>query len=129
LRVLVSFDDTHRSYRTVIARALSEVRPHLEVRQASLDELDAQLRFFEPHVVVCSLPNGKPSPRRPASVATTATTKAGAWIMAPIDTSQPAEVCLDGEHWKTDGPPLSELLKVIDETEARLQEGSLEEGC
>lgn len=130
MKVLVSFDDSHRSYRTVIARALRELRPHLEIRQAPLDELDAQLCGFEPHVVVCSLPNGKLSPApRLSSVATVASVDAGAWIMAPIDTSQPAEVCLDGEYWRTEGPPLSELLEVIDEAETRLHEGRLMADC
>jgi hypothetical protein len=40
-----------------------------------------------------------------------------------------AEVCLDGDRWKPDVPPLVELLEVIDATEERLREGSLSEAC
>src|ERR671920_29262 len=38
-----------------------------------------------------------------------------------------AEICLEGKRWRTDGPPLSELLAVIDETQQRLREGGLSE--
>jgi hypothetical protein len=127
LRVLVSFDDSHRSYRELIARALRKLRPHLEVRHAPLDDLDAQLRFFEPHVVVCSLPNSAVT--GPDPIASARSASRGAWVTAPVDTSRPAEICLDGEVWNTDGPPLSEVLEIIDETEARLHEGRLVGRC
>jgi hypothetical protein len=131
LRILVSFEDTHRSYRILIACALSKLRPHLEVRHAPLDDLDAQLRFFEPHVVVCSLPNSaaKGEANGADPIASARSASRGAWVAAPIDTSRPAEICLDGEVWNTDGPPLSEVLDIIDETEARLHEGRLVGGC
>jgi hypothetical protein len=132
LRVLVSFDDTHRSYRILIARALRKLRPHLEVRHAPLDDFDAQLRFFEPHVVVCSLPKGAAEGEANGAedpIASAWGASRGAWVMAPVDTSRPAEICLDGEVWNTDGPYLSEVLEIIDETEARLNEGRLVGGC
>jgi hypothetical protein len=132
LRVLVSFDDTHRSYRILIARALRKLRPHLEVRHAPLDDFDAQLRFFEPHVVVCSLPNSAAEGEANGAedpIASARSASRGAWVMAPIDTSRSAEICLDGEVWNTDGPYLSEVLEIIDEAEARLHEGRLVGGC
>ena len=131
MRVLVSFDDSHRSYSELIARALRKVRPQHQVRHAPLDDLDAQLRSFEPHVVVCSLPHsaaeGEANGADPVARARSASR--GAWVTAPVDTSRPAEICLDGEVWSTDGPPLSEVLEIIDETEARLHEGHLVGGC
>jgi hypothetical protein len=136
LRVLVSFEDTHSSYRILIACALRKLRPHLEVRHAPLDDLDAQLRFFEPHVVVCSLPNSEATGAAKGEangaedpIASARSASRGAWVAAPIDTSRPAEICLDGEVWNTHGPPLSEVLEIIDETEARLSEGRLVGGC
>ena len=131
MRVLVSFDGTHRSYRELIARALRKVRPHLEVRHAPLDDLDAQLLSFEPHVVVCSLPHsaakGEAKGADPDARAQSASR--GAWVTAPVDTSRLAEICLDGEVWNTDGPLLSEVLEIIDETEAQLNEGRPAGGC
>jgi hypothetical protein len=73
-------------------------------------------------VVVCSQPSG------------TRPTGSGAWVHIPTGNAQGddgrlAQICLDGERWRTDGPPLSELLAIIDETHKRLREGDLFEAC
>jgi len=118
MRVLVAFEDLRRLYREVFWRAISDLRPTLTVRSASLDELKHVLRRFDPHVVVSSRPSD-------AQVEGN-----GAWVQIPTtDDRQLAEVCLGGERWRTDGPPLSELLAVIDEAEERLRDGSLSEAC
>ena len=97
------------------------MRPALNVRSASLDGLVHELGRFEPHVVVSSQPSGV----HPAGC--------GAWVQIPTDEAKEddniAQVCLDGERWRTDGPPLSELLAVIDEAYERLREGILSEAC
>jgi hypothetical protein len=122
MRVLVAFEDVRYSYSRVIARAIRELRQGLEVRSIVLEELEQELVRFDPHVVVCSRPNGMhPSTR-------------GAWVQIPSDDGleddeRLARICLDGEHWRTDGPPLSELLEVLDETHERLREGTLSEDC
>jgi len=133
MRVLVAFEEVRFAYSRAIARAIRQLRPGLEVRSSVLEELERELvRFeelerelvrFDPHVVVCSKPNGThPSTRR------------GAWVHIPTDDGleddeRLARICLDGEHWRTDGPPLSELLEVLDETHERLREGVLSEAC
>ena len=123
MRVLVAFEDVRSSYSRVIARAIRELRPGLGVRSIVLEELQRELVRFDPHVVVCSRPNGThPSTRR------------GAWVHIPTedgvqDDGRLAEICLEGERWRTDGPPLSELLAVIDETQQRLRERTLSEAC
>ena len=123
MRVLVAFEDVRSSYSRVIARAIRELRPGLGVRSIVLEELQRELVRFDPHVVVCSRPRGThPSTRR------------GAWVHIPSDDGMEdderlARICLEGEHWRTDGPPLSELLEVLDETHARLREGILSEAC
>jgi hypothetical protein len=121
MRVLVAFEDVRSSYSRVIARAIRELRQGLEVRSIVLEELERELVRFDPHVVVCSRANGThPSTRR------------GAWVQIPSDDGledgeQLAMICLDGEHWRTEGPPLKELLEVLDETHQRLREGALSE--
>jgi hypothetical protein len=90
------------------------------VRSGALGELEWERERFDPHVVVCSRPNGEHLGGR------------GAWVRIPTDDEtredeRLAEVCLDGEHWRTEGPPLAELLGVIDRTEERLREGGLTE--
>ena len=122
MRVLVAFEEVRSSYSRAIARAIRQLRPVLEVRSIILEELERELVRFDPHVVVCSRPNGAhPSTR-------------GAWVQIPTDDGleddeRLARICLDGEHWRTDGPPLSELLEVLDETHKRLREGGLSEAC
>ena len=72
-------------------------------------------------------PKAKPTAQTPTARARSASR--GAWVTAPVDTSRLAEICLDGEVWNTDGPLLSEVLEIIDETEARLNEGRLVGRC
>jgi hypothetical protein len=122
MRVLVAFEDVRALYRHIFASAIRDLRPTLTVRSASLEGLEYELKHFDPHVVVCSLPNG------------THPTGSGAWVQIPTDDAKEgddrlAEICLGGERWRTDGPPLAELLAVIDEAQARLHEGSLSESC
>jgi hypothetical protein len=122
LRVLVAFEDARSVYRDIIALALAELRPDLQVRPAPLTDIGCELRSFDPHVVVCSRPNGEHPGGR------------GAWVQVPTDDEATdderlARVCLEGERWRTDGPPLAELLEVVDRTEERLREGSLTEAC
>ena len=56
----------------------------------------------------------------------------GAWVHIPTEDGADAEesvarVCVDGESRRTEGPPLAELLEVVDRTEERLREGRLTE--
>ncbi len=122
VRVLVAFEDVRAVYREAIARALAELRPALEVRQAPLSEVGRELRSFDPHVVVCSRKNGEHPGGR------------GAWVQVPTDDGTEdeerlARLCLDGERWDTEGPTLGEILAVVDETRRRLREGHLSGAC
>ena len=122
MRVLVVFEDVRSVYADAIARTIRNLRSGLSVRSAILEELERELYSFDPHVVVCSQPSG------------TRPTGSGAWVHIPTgdakgDDEMLAGICLDGEHWRTDGPSLSELLAVIDETHKRLREGDLSEAC
>jgi hypothetical protein len=122
MRVLVAFEDVRRLYRDVFVRAIRELRPGHTVRSASLAEIERVLGRFAPHVVVCSQPNGTHLP------------DSGAWVCIPTndgleDGERLAEICLEGDRWRTEGPPLSELLAVIDETYQRLRQGNLSRSC
>lgn len=117
MRVLVPFEDLRYLYRDLLVRAIRNSRPTLNVRSASLEKLAHVLLHFEPHVVVCS----QPSSAHPVG--------SGAWVQVPTDNPSEdydrlAQLCLDGEHWLTEGPPLSELFAVIDEAKERLDEGT-----
>ena len=122
MRMSVVFEGVRSVYGEVIARAIYDLRPALEVRSAALCELEPELVRFDPHVVVCSQPNGEYPGAR------------GAWVEIPTDDEASdeerlAEVCVEGERWRIDGPPLAELLEVIDRTEEQLREGSLTQAC
>ena len=122
VRVLVAFEDACGVYREAIARALAELRPDLEVRPAPLAEIDRELRGFDPHVVVCSEPDGAHPGGR------------GAWVQVPTDDGvdddeRLARLCLEGERWDTEGPTLGEILFVVDETRRRLRERDLTATC
>ena len=122
MRVLVAFERTRSVYTQTISRAIRELRPGMEVRSSLLGELDRELEGFDPHVVVCSRPkDAHPGAR-------------GAWVHIPTEEGLPEEkrvasICLDGERWRTEGPPLAELLEVLDETRERLRRGALSEAC
>ena len=122
MRVLVAFEGIRCLYADTLCRAIRDLRPAVTVRWAVLGELERELSRFDPHVVVCSQPNGVHRSGR------------GAWLEIPTeegveDDEQLADICLDGEHWKSDGPPLKEILEVLDETEERLREGRLSARC
>jgi hypothetical protein len=122
MRVLVAFEDLRYLYQDLLVKAILDSRPTLNVRSASLEDLATVLLHFEPHVVVCSQPSGA----HPVG--------SGAWVQIPTDDPSEnygrlARMCLDGEHWWTEGPPLSEVLAVIDETQERLHRERLSGDC
>jgi hypothetical protein len=118
MRVLVDFEDIRSLYREILVKAILDARPTLNVRFTSLEELADVLFDFDPHVVMCSEPNGT----RPAG--------SGARVQIPTDNpsedeARLAQMCLDGEQWLTEAPLLSEVFAVIDEAKERLYEGTL----
>jgi hypothetical protein len=97
------------------ARGFRQERPRRHALDDGLQQHPAALQRFDPDVVVCSRPNGCHLAGH------------GAWVPIPTDEGmgddeRMAEICLDGERWRTDGPPLSELLAVIDETQEWMRE-------
>ena len=118
----MAFEDERGVYGEAIARALGELRPDLQVRTAPLAKIGDALRGFDPHVVVCSRPNGEHPGGR------------GAWVQVPTEDGTEgeerlAQLCLEGERWDTEGPALGEILAVIDETRKRLRERDLTATC
>jgi len=111
MKVLVAYEYRYRFYREVIARAISNHRPHLQVRHVGLEELRQELVLFDPHAVVSSQPN---------SFDTTNTVEV--WIELPVEPSSPAEICLGGKHEKASNLTLAEVLCALDEAETLLRE-------
>ena len=108
--MLVAYEYRYRFYREVIARAIRDHRPHLQVRHVGLDELRKELVLFDPQAVVSSQPNGID------------TTNTVVWVVLPVEPSSPAEFCLGGKHVKASNLSLAEVLCVLDEAKALIQE-------
>ena len=56
MRILVCLENDYRTYREVIAAGIDILRPHTEVVTAELDVLKEEVRHFDPHLMICSLP-------------------------------------------------------------------------
>jgi hypothetical protein len=111
MRVLVAYEHRYRFYREVIARAISDHRPQLQVRHSELEELGNELVLFDPHAVVSS---------QPYRLDTTNTL--AAWVELPVEPSSPAEIHLGGKHLKASKLTLAEVLCLLDEAEGLLRD-------
>jgi hypothetical protein len=119
MRVLVAYEETYCFYRSVIARAIEDHRPHLEVRLVALEAIEEALAGFDPHAVVCS----RPSSEYPSSG------RRGTWVELPADPTQKGDICLGGYREGPLNPGLAKLLSVLDEAYERLREGQLAKRC
>lgn len=105
VRILVAIDEEYRSYREVIAGALGAVRPQFEVATSGIGALDEEMKRFDPHLVICSLP------------ATSASVESIAWVELSLDPLRPSVVCIEGRRTEMRNPVLDTLLEVIDQVE------------
>ena len=118
MRVLVAYEDTYRSYRDALVRAIRDHRPHFTLLGTTPGALGAALERFGPHAVVSS----RPSAEYPGG-------ERGAWVELPAEPSRGGEVCVGGDRRGAVNPGLGEVLRALDEAEERLLRGALAEGC
>ena len=117
MRLLIAYEDHHNLYSEAMEHAIHESRSHLEVEVARASELETEIERFDPHMVLCELPNPAHSGGR------------GAWVKNSYEPGEPSEVCIDGRRWELENPMLNELLAIIDETEELVRTGRAPEGC
>jgi hypothetical protein len=99
-------EDDYRTYREVIAACIQILRPHAEVLTAHLDGLEVEVRRFDPHLVICSLPS------------TAGYEDILCWVELSLESSiQPTVVSIDGNYSEHDNPTLEQLLGVLDKVE------------
>jgi hypothetical protein len=119
LRVVVAYEDSYRFYRQVLAKAIEDLRPHLQVRSVALGVMEATLERFDPHVVVCSRPNTQ----------YTTSGGVGAWVELPVEPSEPGEICHEGQYEEAFSTELTKVLSVLDEIEVKHRRAALVENC
>ena len=102
-------ENDYRTYREVIAAGIQLLRPHTEVISAELDVLKDEVRNFDPHLVICSLP------------ATAGYGDIVCWVELSLENpTQPSVICIDGRYSEHSNPTLEDLLGVLDEIEQLL---------
>jgi hypothetical protein len=117
MRVLVVYEDSYRSYGQTMVGAIRGNRPNVEATIVQVRELEAEVRRFDPHLVVCNRPNSIDPGGRVA------------WVRLSDDPDGPSEFCLAGRRWGSENPELEEVLEIIDEMEGLLREGRDLGGC
>ena len=99
----MAIEDDYRAYRETIAAGLLILRPHAEVKNASLERLEEELERFDPQVVICGghesvEPDGR-----------------SAWIELSLDPTRPTMISVGSCSLELTNPGVEELLEVIDE--------------
>jgi hypothetical protein len=117
LRVLIAYEDSHRSYGETVAGAIRKRRPRAEVSVVQVRKLGSGVDRFDPHLVICNRPNTVDPGGR------------GAWVQLSNDPDEPSEFCLNGRRRGAENPGLEEVLEIIDKTEGLLREVRDLGGC
>jgi hypothetical protein len=117
MRVLIAYEDSHRSYGQTMAGAIRGLRPTVEAAIVQVRELGAEVGSFDPHLVICNCPNTVDPGGRVA------------WVRLSDEPEKPSEFCLAGRRWGSENPELEEVLAIVDETERLLREGRDLGGC
>jgi hypothetical protein len=117
LRVLIAYEDSHRSYGQTMASAIRRLRPAAEVSVVQVHELGSVVGGQAPHLVVCNRSN------------TVAPGSRAAWARLSNEPEEASEFCLDGQRREIKNPGFDELLAIIDETAELVRSGRELGGC
>ena len=117
MRILISYEESHRVYSNALERALGGLRPDAEVASCSLGLLGRRVESFDPDLVVSSRPNTVDPGGR------------AAWYRLSPEPGEPSEACLSGRRSHSPNPSLEDLLSFIDEVETLVGSGREVGGC
>ena len=95
-----------RYEREVLAAALRQLRPDVEVAELTPDRLDGELAALRPRLVVCGAASAAVRARVPA------------WVLLYPDGANLAVVSVHGERATSGGLGLADLAALVDRTEA-----------
>lgn len=117
MRVLISYEDSHRAYGEALAGAVRGMRPTAEVSLVRACDLAPEVGRLRPHLMV----SGRPNTTDPGGRA--------AWVRLSEEPDDPSEVCVGGRRRGLKNPGVGELLAVLDETEELVRSGRDPGGC
>jgi hypothetical protein len=111
MRALITL--TPLIYREAVAHSVRQRRPGFEVRIASPEVVGEEVRAFEPHLLVRNDTDG---------IDQEVLAIVPSWVEVLYSDSMDAKVCLDGRVEEARDISTEELLRVADETAARVRE-------
>ena len=117
MRVLIGYEDSHRSYGETMAGAIRWLRPGMEVSLARAEDLGDEVGRLDPHLVVCNRKNAVDPGGR------------AAWARLSDEPDGPSEFCVGGRHRSLKNPSFGELLEILDEAEESVRGGQELGGC
>lgn len=117
MRVLVCYEESHRSYGETTALALRWLRPGAEVSVARAENLAEEVARLHPHLVVCNRANEVDAGGR------------AAWARVSTEPDEPSEFCVGGRRRKLKNPGFKEVLGFFDEAEELVLGGQKVCGC
>lgn len=98
-----------RAYREVIAEAVRDLRPEVEIMTVEPGELDDSISNSRPDMVICSVATETVKRNVPV------------WVELYPEFSPQSVISVKGETSKVDEIQLADLLSVVDRTEQLLQ--------
>lgn len=117
VKVLISYEESHLSYRDIVAEVIRELRPQAEVRTVYLRALGDEIERVDPHLVICSRPNTVDPGGR------------AAWVKLAAEPEDTSEACVAGRRRVLENPGLEVLLDIVDETAEMVRGRRIPGGC
>jgi hypothetical protein len=117
IRVLIAYEDSHRSYGEALEGAIRGLKPGAEVSVVQARELGIEIGRFDPHLVVCNRPNTVDPGGR------------AAWARLSDEPDEPSEFCVGGQRRTLKNPGFGDLLAIVDEAEELVLDGRVLGGC
>jgi hypothetical protein len=106
VRVLITFEDSHRVYGQAIAEAIRAARSDAEVRLTEPAAFEVEAEGFDPHLVISSWTlSSNPGGGRVG------------WIELSTEPSCPSKISIGEQSWETTNPSLEKVLAVVERIE------------
>lgn len=102
-------------YREVLALAIHQRRPDIEILIAPLATLNGHAESFGPHLLVRNDTDGADMDRLMGALC---------WVEILYSDGMDARVSLDGEVWEIENISTEDLLEIVDRTEELMLEGT-----